>query len=119
MPEICYSLLLSVAATVVAVVCLVIKMLELDMQSVSVILTVVNMILAALVAVLGYLFRRTAANERELTQFKLQVADRYAHKADMAELRSHLNDLFLRLEGKIDDVGDKVYQMRGRVSDQS
>lgn len=92
-------------------------MLELSMQSISVILTVVNMVLTALVAVLVYLFRRTAANEKSLNDFKLEVANKYAHKADMAELKQQLNDLFLRLEDKIDDLGDKVYHMRGQSVD--
>lgn len=79
--------------------------MELSQATMTVVMCLLSSVTAGLVTFLTFLFKRTAANERDLMQHKLDAAEKYAHKKE-------INDLGLRLESKIEELFKKVYQSK-------
>lgn len=79
--------------------------MELSQATLTIALFVLSAITSGLVAFLIFLFQRTASNERDLMQHKLDAAEKYAHK-------NEINDLAGRLERKIEDLFKQIYESR-------
>lgn len=79
--------------------------MELSQATLTVAMFVLSAITSGLVAFLIFLFQRTASNERDLMQHKLDAAEKYAHK-------NEINDLAGRLERKIEDLFKQIYEHR-------
>ncbi|MDE8603896.1 hypothetical protein M3I01_013415 [Marinomonas sp. RSW2] len=79
--------------------------MELSQAALTVAMFVLSAITSGLVAFLIFLFQRTASNERDLMQHKLDAAEKYAHK-------NEINDLAGRLERKIEDLFKQIYESR-------
>lgn len=79
--------------------------MELSQAALTIAMFVLSAITSGLVAFLIFLFQRTASNERDLMQHKLDAAEKYAHK-------NEINDLAGRLERKIEDLFKQIYESR-------
>lgn len=79
--------------------------MELSQATLTIALFVLSAITSGLVAFLIFLFQRTASNERDLMQHKLDAAEKYAHK-------SEINEIAGRIERKMDDLFKQFYDRK-------
>lgn len=79
--------------------------MELSQAALNIVVFILTTVVSGLVGFLGYLFRRTAQNERELMQHKLDASEKYAHKSD-------INEIAGRLERKMDDLFKQFYDRK-------
>lgn len=79
--------------------------MEWSQAAITIVMLVLSTTVSGLLGFLIYLFRRTAFNERELMQHKLEAAEKYAHK-------NEINELANRVERKIEDLFKQLYETR-------
>ncbi|MEO9655905.1 hypothetical protein [Marinomonas sp.] len=79
--------------------------MELSGPVLTIIMFVLSLVVSGLLGFLTFLFRRTAANERDLMQHKLDAAEKYAQKEE-------INGLASRLERKIEDLFRQLYESK-------
>ncbi len=77
--------------------------MELSPATMTIIMFVLSSVTSGLVGFLIFLFQRTSRNERELWLYKLEAAEKFAHKEE-------INTLAARLETKIEELFKKVYR---------
>ncbi|AWX99510.1 hypothetical protein A8139_05525 [Marinomonas primoryensis] len=79
--------------------------MELSSGTMTIIVFVLSSVTSGLIGFLIFLFQRTSKNERDLWLYKLEAAEKFAHKEEISVFA-------IRLETKIEELFKKVYETK-------